>query len=219
MQTVTTRTFFSGLESLMPYRIEQHSAFKLPHPPKIPGLINGALVAVEIECRLRHLDKLVSIATDAYQRQAPHDYFFSVEAILLSMRRVIDDLVMSLYCRTFETDVAKTRKIAVDGYGALFKAGKPTSFGHQFLQYYVHPNEEPLEILVELSNSFKHSYLLPESRAWGVDFPTVLAIHAPRNDFSKNINYHNHSLGQLVIGFNRVIACIIERAGTHAQDT
>ena len=135
------------------------------------------------------------------------------------MRRVIDDLVMCLYCRSHEAEVLLTRKIVVDGVGALYKGGKPTPFVRHFLELYIHPNEEALEVLIELSNAFKHSFLIPESRGWGVDFPTVLAIHAPRNDFSKEFTYHNHSLGQLVIGFNSVISGIVEKAAEYAQNT
>jgi hypothetical protein len=212
MHTVTERTFYSGTDSRLPYVVKQHSAFQLPHPPSIPGLINGALVAVEIENRLRHLAALVGVATVAYQSQQVHGYFFTVEAVLLSMRRVIDDLVMSLYCRSRADEVASTRRIEIDGYGALFRSGKPTSFGTELIREYIHPNEEIADVLVELSNSYKHSYLLAEARAWGVEFPSVLAIHAPRNDYSKPITYHNHSLGQLVIGFNALVEGIVQRS-------
>lgn len=215
MHAVKERTFHSGADVTLPYVVKQHSMIQLPQPPSISGLINGALVAVEIECRLRHLAKLVHAATEAYQRKEIHDYFFTVEAILLSMRRVIDDLVMSLYCRCRASEVTRTRRIGVDGYGALFRSGRPTrDFGAEFVRDYIQPNEEIAEVLVELSNSYKHSYLLPESRAWGTDFPTVLAIHATRNDFSKPITYHNHSLGELVMGFNALIAGIVKRPRT-----
>jgi hypothetical protein len=212
MQTVTGRTFYSGADSRLPYEVKQHGAFQLPHPPSIPGLINGALVAVEIENRLRHLAGLVTVATVAYQSQQAHGYFFAVEAVLLSMRRVIDDLVMSLYCRFRSEEVTRSRRIEIDGYGALFRSGKPTSFGAELIREYIHPNEEIANVLVELSNSYKHSYLLAEARAWGVDFPTVLAIHAPWNDYSKPITCHNHSLGQLVLGFNALVEGIVQRS-------
>lgn len=212
MSTVTERTFYSGVDSKPPYVVEQHSAFRLPQPPRIPGLINGMLVAVEVEHRLRHIAALVNAATVAYQSQQLHEYFFTVESMLLSMRRVLDDLVMSLYCRLKEEEVVRTRKIEVDHYGALFRSGKPTPFGAAFVADYIHPNEEFADVLVELSNSYKHSYLLAEARAWGADFPTVLAIHAPRNDYSKPITFHNHSLGQLIIGFNTLVAGIAQRS-------
>ena len=211
MHIAKEQSFYSGKDSRLPYVVQQHSAFQLPQPPSIPGLINGALVAVEIENRLRHLATLVGMATVAYQAKHASQYFFTVEAILLSMRRVLDDLVMCLYCRSKRSTVEKTRRIEIDGYGALFKAGKLTPFGVDLIREYISPNEEIADVLVELSNSYKHSYLLAEARAWGVDFPTVLAIHAPRNDYSKPITYHNHSLGQLVIGFNSLVEGIAQR--------
>jgi hypothetical protein len=212
MHVITTRTFYSGINSRPPYVVNQHSAFLLPQPPSIPGLINGGLVALEIENRLRYLAKLVGDATVAYESQQAHGYFFAVEAMLLSMRRVIDDLVMSLYCRSQAEEVISTRRIKVDGYGALFRSGSATPFGAELIYEYIHPNEEIADVLVELSNSYKHSYLLAEARAWGADFPTVLAIHAPRNDYSKPITYHNHSLGQLVIGFNSLVDGVVQKS-------
>lgn len=219
MHTVVERNFSSGTASSLPFSIVQHSAFALPHPPTITGLINGGLVAVRISHRLQHLDKLVASAVRAYERKEDQDYFFIVEAVLLSMRRVIDDLVMSIYCRTQKSEVEQSRKLSVDGYGSLWKSGKPTNFGRTFVSHYLRPNEEIAEIIVELSNSFKHSYLLPESRAWGADFPTVLALHAPRNDYSGEVTLHNHSLGQIVIGFNGLVSGIVERSGASLPRT
>ncbi|MDN7698428.1 hypothetical protein R0290_03035 [Burkholderia semiarida] len=214
-ENIRERNFYSGSESQLPYLVKQYSTFQLPHPPSIPGLINGVLVAVEIENRLRHLAMLVDAATDAYQAKEIFKYFFTVEAVLLSMRRVIDDLVMSLYCRSRSEEIARTRRIEVDGYGMLFRSGRPTAFGAEIIREYIRPNEEIAEILIELSNSYKHSYLLPEARAWGADVPTVLAIHAHRNDYSKSITIHNHSLGQLVIGFNSLIQRIVQNSRKH----
>jgi hypothetical protein len=205
---VNEKNYYSGQNSIQPFVIEQHGVVHLPHPPSIPGLINGLLVALEVDFRLRHLQKLVADACSAYSRKEPIEYFYTIEAILLSMRRVLDDLVMIAYCRENEQEILSTRKISVDGFGSLFKNGNPTCFGKKFLDSYVQENKEFASILIELSNSFKHSYLLAESRQWGADFPTVLSIYAPRNDYSGNVTYHNHSLGQLVIGFNQLVESI-----------
>jgi hypothetical protein len=218
MHTVVERNFYSGTDSSRPFSIGQHSVISLPHPPTIVDLINGVLVAVGISHRLQHLDKLVASAVRAYDQKEIQDYFFIVEAMLLSMRRVIDDLVMSIYCMTHEYEIEQSRKLAVDGYGSLWRSGKPTDFGRTFVSQYLHPNEEIAEIIVELSNSFKHSYLLSESRAWGRDFPTVLALHGPRNDYSGKVTLHNHSLGQIVIGFNVLVSGIVERSNASAKD-
>ncbi|NBW49653.1 MAG: hypothetical protein EBR49_06105 [Betaproteobacteria bacterium] len=212
MAEITERNYFSGRDSNLPYVVDKYLAIQLPSPPTIPGLINGLLVCVDIEARLRYLDGLVLQAVNAYAAKDVHSYFFTVEACLLSMRRVVDDLVMSVYCRANEEKVQDTRKIEVDGCGSLFRNGEPTDFGAHVLSEYIGPNRNFLEILIELSNCFKHSYLLSESRAWGADFPTVLAIYAKRNDYSKSITFHNHSFGQIVMGFNLLVSGFVTKA-------
>jgi hypothetical protein len=214
MPNIVERSYYSGQDSSPPFVVDTPPFHKLPQAPSIPGLIAGGRVSVEISYRIDRIQDLVTEASNAYyterSRYGGLSYFFAVESLLISMRRVIDDAVMSVYCSTHKEEVAKSKRVAVDGYGGLFKAGRLTAFGRQFFSQYVTPNEEALEVLVDLSNSYKHSYLLPESRAWGVDFPTVLTIHAPRNDYSKEITYHNHSLGQIVIAFNQVLAGFVK---------
>lgn len=211
MAQITECNFYSGKDSNLPYTVDKYLGIQLPSPPTISGLINGFLVSVEIEARLRYLDTLLLQAVNAYAMKDVHRYFFTVEACLLSMRRVVDDLVMSIYCRVNQDQIQRTRKLEVDGCGSLFKNGEPTKFGAYVLSNHIDPNREFLDILIELSNCYKHSYLLSESRAWGMDFPTVLAIYAPRNDYAKPITYHNHSFGQIVIGFNAVVAGFVSR--------
>lgn len=212
MYTVEESNYYSGEDSDGQFVVEQIPFQKIPSPPSIPRLLNGSLVALGIAQRLEYLQHQIHSTVRHYKSHELLGYRYSLESALISMKRVIDDLVMSSYCILCETEMVQTRILEVDGYGALFRNGKPTTIGKRLLEAFIEPVDTFPQILSEVVNSYKHSFLLPESQMmWGADFPTVVSIYAYRNDYNGHVTYHNHSLGQLLIGFNRFVRQVTER--------
>jgi hypothetical protein len=212
MHIIKENSYYSGADSDGQFVVKQIAFHKIPAPPSIPSLLNGSLVSLGISQRLEYLQRQIDTTVLHYKSQNFLGYRYAIESALISMKRVVDDLVMSSYCILYEKDVTQNRILKVDGYGALFKNGKPTVIGKNLLETFIEPIDCFPKTLSEVVNSQKHSYLLPESQMmWGIDFPTVVAIYAHRNDYSGHIIYHNHSLGQFLMGFNSFVLQVIER--------
>ncbi|GHD46663.1 hypothetical protein SAMN05216429_1094 [Marinobacter persicus] len=195
--------YYSGKKSDGRFQVYQIRAIDIPCPPSIPYLLNGAIVCIEIADRLDYIQRQVTEAVAAWEacQHRPHKY--SIETALINMKRVMDDLVMMSYCLKYERVVQDSVELEVDGWGALFSKGKPTKVGAALIDEFFKGVDRFPHVLSEIVNSFKHSYLLPEAaRLFGADFPTVIGIYSHRNNYRKVIHHHNHSLGQIVIGFN-----------------
>lgn len=211
--------YYSGADSNGNLAITRYLPLTIPYPPSIPGLLNGALVSIAISHRLEYLQSQIQLAVASYEAQNILAYRYALEGVITSMKRVMDDLVMTAYCVMWSKEVTTSKKLEVDGYGALFKRGKPTAVGERILAEILKPTDNFAVIFTELANSFKHSYMLPEAQnAWGMDFPTVLSIYAHRNDYSGNVHYHNHSLGQIIIGFNKFVQSGIENIRVYQEN-
>lgn len=223
MLSITEKNYYSGKDSDGHYRVLQVQPFQIPAPPNITGLLNGTLVSVGISHRLKFLQQQIDEVIHHYEDRRVLPYRYTLEAALISMKRTLDDLIMSSYCMLHKDEINATKRLQIDSFGALFKNGKPTKTGKIVLEYFLVPMDGFAETLTEIVNSYKHSYLLPEAqRVWGADFPTIVSIYAHRNDYSGDVFYHNHSLGQILRGFNKTVEQIIARqkqfmAGSNAM--
>lgn len=189
----------------------------VPPPPAIPELINGQLSAVWISLRLQNLQRQWASLLVLFAQRDFQNYQFSVETVLVSMKRAVDDLVMCAYCIHKAEEIEQTRKIEVDGWGVLFRKGTPTPLGQEIIDRFIGEYDEFPNILNNLVNALKHSYLMPEARnEWNNEFPLVSAIYALRNDFSGEVEVHNHNMFELVCGFNQFVKQVMEKTHPHA---
>ena len=210
MNNIIERNYYTGTDSDGEFKIIQFQHHEVCFPPSIPELLNGQLVSLAISNRLAYLQHQISQVVEFYKSKNIIDYRYTLEAALVSMKRVMDDLVMSSYCMIFRDKVLETKHIEVDTYGSLFKNGKPTKVGKEILDKAIQPTDDFEQVLTELVNSLKHSYLLPEAQlVWGADFPTVVSIYVHRNKYGDEITYHNHSLGQIIMGFNNFVSNVV----------
>lgn len=197
--------------------IIQIQPLSMPRPPAIPGLINGQLASIWISMRLQHLQHQWSSLLELFMRGEFQDYQFSLEATLVSMKRVIDDLIMGAYCIYKESEINETRRIEVDGWGVLFRKGKPTALGHGIIENFVGEYDSFPDVLNDLVNAMKHSYLMPEARnEWNNHFPLVKAISAPHNDYSGVVKVHDHDMTELVLGFNKFVKQVVCKMHPHS---
>ncbi|WP_312959211.1 hypothetical protein [Stutzerimonas nitrititolerans] len=190
----------------------------VPSPASIPNLVNAQLGSVWVSLRLQHLNsqwmKVLGLFDD---RDDYASYVFSLESMLISMKRVIDDLIMCAYCLLEEDAVLQTKKIEVDGWGVLFKRGVPTELGQRLIDKFIGQYDEFPNILNELVNALKHSFLMGEARTeWNNSFPLVKGIYAERNNYSKVVRIHNHDARQLVLGFNRIVKQLLVGMHPHS---
>lgn len=210
MNNIIEKNYYTGTDSDGEFKIIQFQPHEVCFPPSIPELLDGQLVSLAISNRLAYLQHQTSQVVEFYNSKKIIDYQYTLEAALVSMKRVVDDLVMSSYCMIFKDKVLETKHIEVDTYGSLFKNEKPTKVGKEILDKTIQSTDDFAQVLTELVNSLKHSYLLPEAqRAWGADFPTVVSIYAHRNKYGGEITYHNHSLGQIIMGFNNFVSNVV----------
>lgn len=216
MKNITEKTYYSGEDSDGNYRVCQFFFHDIPSPPCVPNLLNGNLVSLGISQRLQYLQSQIDKVIYCYNTTNIIEYKLSLESALVSMKRVIDDLIMSSYCILNSKEISETWCIEVDGYGALFNKGKPTKKGAPIIEHFLDHSDEYPQILSEIVNSIKHSYLINESQLiWGVDRPTVVCIYAHKNKYKNLVTYHNHSLSQILIGFNRLVTSIINKQRFH----
>lgn len=213
---INEKNYYSGEDSNNKFVVIQYPFHKIPSPPRIPRLLNGALLSINVAKRLEYIQKQVNIAVNLYLHKNVDEYFFAIESVLHSMKRVADDLTMSCYCMLYKDEVLKNKAILVDGIGYIFHTEDKSKFAREIIDNFIAQHDEFPLILSEIVNSYKHSYLLHEARTiWGIDFPTVVSIYSYRNKYSGAITYHNHSLGQLLIGFNNLVKTIINNQQTY----
>lgn len=191
-------------------RIIQISPLSVPCPPAIPELINGRLASAWLSLRLQSLQSQWVELLKLFVEGQFQEYQFRLESILISMKRVIDDLIMCAYCIHEEAEISRTHKILIDGWGMLFQSGRPTRLGNEIITRFVGAYDGFPDILNDVVNAFKHSYLMPESRMeWNEHFPLVRAIYAPRNNYAGIVKLHNHDMVELVLGFNKFVKQVV----------
>jgi len=210
MGTIVEKNYYSGKDSDGLFIVEQHQFSKIIQPPSIPELINGTRVSLAVSSRLGYLQRQVDTVVSHYESKNIDCYRFELESALISMKRIMDDLIMAAYCILDSDNVVESKYVKVDGYGSLFKSGKLTTMGTRIVNSHNFLNDDFAETLNELVNSFKHSYVLSDLLLWGADFPTVVSVYAHRNNYGKDISFHNHSLGQILLGFNNFVSKFIQ---------
>ena len=211
MQLETIRYASEEPRKTWPSIVQIHP-LSMPRPPTIPGLINGQLASMWISMRLQHLQLQWRGLLEHFTRSEFQQYQFALEATLVSMKRVIDDLIMGSYCIHKELEINDTSKIEVDGWGGLFRKGVPTALGREIIDQYVGDYDSFPDVLNDLVNALKHSYLMPEARnEWNNHFPLVKAISAPHNDYSGVVKIHDHDMAELVLGFNKFVTQVVRK--------
>lgn len=196
--------------------IVQIQPLSMPRPPAIPGLINGQLASVWVSMRLQYLQHQWSGLLQLFAHGHFQEYQFTLESVLISMKRVVDDLIMGAYCIHRELEINTSFKIEVDGWGVLFKKGRPTALGKEIIDRFVGIYDVFPDVLNDLVNALKHSYLMPEARnEWNNEFPLVKAISAPHNNYSGPVKIHSHDMCELVLGFNKFVMQVVRK--THPQ--
>jgi hypothetical protein len=133
------------------------------------------------------------------------------ETMIFLMRRVLDSLIQLTYLLTNQDDFKKSLQIKISELGKVLK--QPTTPLAEIIlgrNGYEPDHTNFLEIINSLFNSFKHCLMHEDSRVlMGNDFPTVVSYYAKHNNFKSEIEYHNHNIFHLVMGFQDCVTRIL----------
>jgi len=144
-------------------------------------------------------------------------YKMKIEDLVFQMRIVVDTLVQLIYIARFNSEFHHTKIVRCDSIGTVLselKKSSPSKEGEELGKLingdgvdYDADNTKFLEVLNELFNSMKHCTSHNEAyTAFGYEYPTILSIYVPRNDYGKDIVYHNHNLYHIMMGFQDNVA-------------
>lgn len=124
----------------------------------------------------------------------------TIESIIFHMKAVIDMQVQLCDLLVEHDKIENEHRILIDSYSSRNKNEIVNNIisGNE---YYESDDTDFLSILNSVFNSMKHCLLHPEAYSKFGDYPTVVTIYAKSNNFQNEIEYHNHYLSQLIMGF------------------
>lgn len=184
----------------------------------ITNILNPQLTWIEIVKKIRYIHILFTDVSKNYRTEKSEiiQYPFKeqIESIIFHMKTVIDMQVQLASLETDYNNIISTHKFEYDSFGKINKKKTVDKeklrkecpnllniiFGNDV---YEKDNSNFLSIINNLFNSIKHCSLHSEAYViYGADFPTVVTVYAPNNNFKNDIEYHNHYLFQLLMGFD-----------------
>lgn len=184
----------------------------------IPNLLNPQLTWLEIVKKVRYIHLLFGDVSKNYKTEMSgiiqYPFKEQIESIIFHMKTVID---MQVQLASLETDydtIVSTHKFIYDSFGSINKKSQKDKdklkqecpdllniiFGNDEFEK---DNTNFLSVINSLFNSMKHCALHSEAYSiYGADYASVVTVYAPSNNFNSKIEYHNHYLFQLIMGFD-----------------
>lgn len=208
------------------YDIVKKSNFR-----SIPRLLNAALFCMHLSERFRLMNNYIHdvfITHTKIMKQSQglcfdiiniSQYNATIEFIVYLMKKSIDEIIMMTYVQSYYEKIVTTHYIAIQSIGDLFSNNPKYETERQTIKERVGfvKCESFFRIINDVHNGYKHDLFLAEmNMLFGENFPTVRVLKA-RNDKKagcadlNRISYHNHSLGQMVIGFSNFITDFFDR--------
>lgn len=210
-------TFEYFFENIRPNLVE------IPALPTIENLSNGWLsgrimiryaVRAEMHFRFAVGRHYVEIKEGAFGFVLMRD---DLESMIYFMRRAVDQIVQS-YCLKFSE---VKNKIDVPTIGAALGLRRNGSDKHPELQDILFGNSSDkisddsgfLDVLDEISNSYKHGFLTSESDNYrSIEYPNIVIFDYKYNKFDTVPVIHNHNAFHLMMGFQDAIRRILKNA-------
>lgn len=212
----------------------------LPAYPSIPMICSGAIVAINISERFRHVhQKFESICqlhkvviSGAIQPPssanigevfAPHmTYKMEVEALVYHMRRILDSLTQLTYLMTNKEEFNENKAIAHNEIGRVADLKTASNDFEAILigndNEYAGDSTGFFATINSLFNSFKHCLMHEEScMLMGVEGPTIVSYHAKNNNHKNEIVHHNHNAFHIMMGFQDNVIRIINNQKLHQK--
>jgi hypothetical protein len=157
------------------------------------------------------LEYIIKNRSSAIWLDPSSEYKLECETMVFLMRRVIDSLIQLTYLLTNSTEFKESLQIKISELGHVLK--HPTTPLAAIIlgsDEYEADTTNFLRTINSLFNSFKHCLMHEDSRTLiGLDFPTVVSYFAKYNDHKNLIEFHNHNVFHLVMGFQDNVSRIL----------
>ena len=173
--------------------------------PNLPFL-NTQLILLQIVAAGAYIEDESEAICSEYKSitNNPPIHKIRINHLVTHMRLVFNNLIAYIYILIDYDKVLKDKKIKISSIGSV--KNNSSHIIHDIIfggNSYVKDETNFLNILNDVSNSFKHSILNAE--ALGIasanpNIPTIVSFYAKNNDLSK-IEYHSHNLIEFMIGF------------------
>lgn len=174
--------------------------------PNLPFL-NTQLILLQIAAAGTYIEDEFEAIRNEYENIAtngilPPLHKIRINHLVTHMKLVFDSLIAYIYILTDYDKVLKDKKIEISSIGSVKKGHiiHNIIFGDNG---YIKDETNFLDILNDVSNSFKHSILNAETLgivSSNLNNPTIVSFYAKYNNLSK-IEYHSHSLIEFMMGF------------------
>jgi hypothetical protein len=181
-----------------------HISQLLPLPSDTP-FGNFALKYLKIVDRIDRVNSLIldvfSSFLLAHQSQGLGEDLFRhqliAEEVVYWLRKSADELISLQYVLCIQEKTGQfPTKIEVDCIGLLNHRN-----AHDFKQNFL-DHLSILNILNEVSNAYKHSFVNSEISSIGTEEPYVFALALKRNDLGNKHKFHSVRFAELVTGFD-----------------
>lgn len=198
----------------------------------------NSLARLDLKERIHEINDNVGAAWEQWKQchkdptngSSTYKYHSRIDAILMQMRRVLDDIFVSYFYKQFKKETLDIGFYEVDSLQWLcqqkpFK-GWPSLNSPTFdsddrddlkrkrkvlRRIFIEENHKFLDILTRASNSSKHSYFntTPRSKI-GNEFPTLLMNLEVKNEKGR-LEEININLSQMILGFIDLLNDIVSR--------
>lgn len=214
------------------FQIESYSSFEMPQYEAIerftnPELQSPIIVARYLSIQYEFMDilkfheenikNLLNSKQILPEKNLVIIYRLRTEGLILSIRKLFDELVQLTYITCYKNSFDTNKKIEMDCIGDLFITKKDSIYPlcKQILIGdgidYDKDNTEFLKTINKLFNSIKHSVLHYEAMSLSSAIPNVISFYKDRNKFSSDdVLFFNHSLFQIMFGFQSNFKRIIK---------
>lgn len=133
-----------------------------------------------------------------------------MEEVVYWLRVTADDIVRLAYVLSTYLDHAHwPERLCIDSIGSLLNHlddGQSRHCCDLFRRY-----SDYLALLNDVSNAYKHSVVNSDSSPFGENEPVVNALHFPRNNTKKGLEFHSVEFGKLVTGFDSFYGGVMPR--------
>lgn len=198
---------------------------EIPILPHIDGLSNGFLSGRMVVRYAVRAEMCFRSAVERHYKEIKFgvsDFVVmrdDLEAMIYFMRKTIDQIVQS-YCMKFSQEKGK---VEVSTIGAALGLRRNKSIANIEIQEILFGNNSDklpdesgfLNILDEISNSYKHGFLTSESDSFrAIEFPNIVLFEYKYNNFTNIAVVHNHNAFHIMMGFQDAVRRILKNAGS-----
>jgi len=183
-------------------RPEQHFnvIHMLPLPADTP-FGNMSLKYSQLVFRLDHVNLLIREVFKSYARAKAADdgtithHLLLIEELVYWIRKTADELIALVHILNERQSAgAYPERINPDAIGPLLAL--------QNIPAWVQPHREFLNLLNEISNAYKHSFINSDAMLVGRDEPGVYALALKRNDLERATTLHGIRVTEMVVRFD-----------------